>query len=129
MLPGAGPCDGRLIRAHLIPQGRIRWRFRRGAYRLAGETTWTPVSRHVLVPDLGPGGHSKPLDAVLWDERVWVPMCGGPTGIGGHHGQLDYSGKLRIPRELLPPGLEEFAREHGLVWSLDRDYGGGANAR
>lgn len=63
------------------------------------------------------------LDRVLWDERVVVPMCGGATGIGGHHGALDYARTLRIPRELLPHGVEDFAREFGLVWSLDRDYG------
>lgn len=91
---GVGPCDGRLIRAHLIP-------------------------KQVLTREI------KPVcpRAVLWDPRVWVPMCGGPTGIGGHHGRVD-GRQLAIPRRLLPPELEEFAREHGLEWRLDHDYGG-----
>lgn len=58
-----------------------------------------------------------------WDERSWVWGCGGPTGIGGHHGMLDYSRKLRIPRHALPSSLEEFAEAHGLGWYLDRTYG------
>jgi hypothetical protein len=60
---------------------------------------------------------------VLWDARCWVWMCGGPTGVGGHHGMLDYARTLRIPRHVLPPELEEFAVEYGLEWSLERDYG------
>lgn len=58
-----------------------------------------------------------------WDERVWVWGCGGPTGVGGHHGKLDYSRTLRIPRELLPPEVEDFAEEHEIQWWLDREYG------
>jgi hypothetical protein len=58
-----------------------------------------------------------------WDERTWIWGCGGLTGIGGHHGQLDHSRTLRVPREKLPPGLEDFAAEHGLTWWLDREYG------
>lgn len=91
-------CDGELVKAHLIPKQRIR-------------------------RELKAGRSDEQLEALVWDPRVWVPVCGGPTGIGGHHGMLDYSRTVRIPREILPAGLEEFAREHGLSWSLDRDYG------
>lgn len=62
-------------------------------------------------------------NADLWDPRCWVPVCGGPMGNGGHHGMLDHSRTLRIPREALPSSLEEFAAEHGLLWALDREYG------
>jgi hypothetical protein len=96
-LEGAGPCDGALIRAHLIPKQLIDRELRA---RFGG-----------TVPR-----------AVLWDPRVWVPMCGGPTGVGGHHGRVD-GRQLAIPRRLLPPELEEFAREHRLEWRLDHDYG------
>lgn len=82
------PCDGRLIRAHLIPRQVIK--------RAGGD----------------------PLD-----PRSWEWACGGPTGLGGHHGMLDYSRKLRIPRTDLPPELVEFALELGLVPWLDRTYG------
>lgn len=59
----------------------------------------------------------------VWDARSWVWGCGGPTGVGGHHGMLDSSRTLRIPRDRLPAGLEEFAAELGLSWWLDRTYG------
>lgn len=85
-----GPCDGRLVRAHLIKQQTIR-------------------------REVGPEH--------VWDDRVWIPVCGGPTGVGGHHGQLDFSRSLRIPRDALPVMVEEFAAEHGLTWWLEREYG------
>jgi hypothetical protein len=85
---GSGPCDGRLVRAHLIPKQLLK-------------------REHLS----------------QWDPRVWVPCCGGPTGIGGHHGMLDHSRTLKIPRGALPIAVEEFARETGLTWWLDREYG------
>jgi hypothetical protein len=85
---GCGPCDGRLVKAHLIPKQLLR---------------------RERLP--------------LWPDEVWVPMCGGISGIGGHHGQLDHSRKLRIPREALPAPTEAFAAEHNLSWYLDRTYG------
>jgi hypothetical protein len=44
-------------------------------------------------------------------------------GDGGHHGLLDTSRKLKIPRERLPAGVEEMAAELDLAWWLDREYG------
>lgn len=93
-LPDAGPCDGRLVRCHLISQQVLRREVGRG---------WRKVAD---------------------DPRSWVWGCGGPTGVGGHHGRLDYSRSLRIPRELLPPAVEELGAELGLGWWLDRTYGG-----
>jgi hypothetical protein len=58
-----------------------------------------------------------------WDDRVWVWGCGGPMGNAGHHGMLDHSRSLRIRRDQLPRGVEEFAAEVGLSWWLDREYG------
>lgn len=81
------PCDGRLVRCHLVKQQVIQRR-----------------------------GHDP------WDSRAWVWGCGGPQGNGGHHGMLDQSRKLRIPRERLPAAVEEFASELDLVWWLDREY-------
>lgn len=60
--------------------------------------------------------------APQWDDRVWVWACGGPTGIGGHHGMLDSARTLRIPRAAIPGELEVFAVEHGLAHVLDRLY-------
>lgn len=59
----------------------------------------------------------------IWDRRAWVWGCGGPTGIAGHHGLLDSSRTLRLPRSSLPPGLEELAVELELGFYLDRTYG------
>lgn len=59
----------------------------------------------------------------VWDRRAWVWGCGGPTGIAGHHGMLDSSRTLHIPRQFLPAGTEELALELGLLWWLDREYG------
>ena len=92
------PCDGQLIRAHLLPKQKIRQEI--NARRL------TKAEKQEL----------------YWDPRCWVPACGGPTGIGGHHGLLDGL-KLTVPRAALPEGLEEFAAELGLSWWLDRTYG------
>ena len=88
------PCDGELVRVHLIPRQRLR-------KELGLETAYVAVR----------------------DRATWVWACGGPTGIGGHHGALDYSRTLRIPREALPPLLEKFAAQHGLEWWLTREYG------
>jgi hypothetical protein len=85
-----GPCDGHLIRGHLIAKQTIR---------------------------------REAQGADLYDPRCWVPICGGITGIGGHHGMLDYAKTIRIPRDALPPAVEEFAAEYGLVWWLERTYG------
>lgn len=53
----------------------------------------------------------------------WVWGCGGPTGLGGHHGMFDAGRTLRIPRETLPGETELLAVKAGLVWYLDRVYG------
>lgn len=91
-------CDGRLIRAHLIPKGRMRRHFK---YEL--------------------GMDADEIERTIWDSRVWVPMCGGPTGIGGHHGAFDAC-QIRLNHVELPTGVKEFAVEYRLAWSLEADY-------
>ena len=59
----------------------------------------------------------------VWDQRSWVWGCGGHTGAQGHHGQFDFSRTLRLPRAAIPEGVEELARELGIEWWLDREYG------
>jgi hypothetical protein len=104
---GCGQCDGQLVRCHLIPKSWLK-------RELMNRTLLSMAPRKECEAAVKP---------VLWDERIWVLGCGGPTGIGGHHGMLDQSRKLRIAREVLPPELEEFAAEYGLEWWLDREYG------
>lgn len=116
---GLGPCEGVIIRAHLIPAQRIRREFPWGAFKVDGGVAWQRRERDAPLPA---GALFLPVDAIEWDPRVWVPMCGGPTGIGGHHGQFD-GRTLSVARASLPPAVEEFAEQFGLEWSLERDYG------
>ena len=57
------------------------------------------------------------------DSRSWVWGCGGPMGNAGHHGMLDSSRTLRLPRAAMPEATEALATELGLGWYLDRYYG------
>lgn len=82
-----------------------------------------PCSGRLVAAHLIPRQLLKREHIDQMDPRVLVPMCGGVVGIGGHHGQLDHSRTLRIPRDALPPEVEEFAAEHGLLWYLEREYG------
>jgi hypothetical protein len=107
MLPDAGPCDGRLVRCHLIPRQKIRREVLSSAMR-AGEDGF--VRNHEA-------------KAAVADPRCWVWGCGGPMGPGGHHGQFKPDGPRPIARHRLPPALEEFAEEIGLEWWLDWCYG------
>jgi len=43
-------------------------------------------------------------------------------GCRKHHHQFD-NGFIKVTRDEIPRDTEEFAAEHGLEWSLDRDYG------
>ena len=43
-------------------------------------------------------------------------------GNAGHHGMLDASRTLRVPRDRIPAGTEHLAAELGLTWWLDREY-------
>lgn len=87
------PCEGRHVRVHLIPKQLIRRELGKG---------WRTIAD---------------------DPRCWVWACGGAMGPSGHHGMLDYTREIRIPRSALPAGVELFALEHGLTWWLTREYG------
>lgn len=110
------PCDGRLVKAHLIPQNRIAQEFPHGVVIVDGR-------RERAHPIENPEWERVSLQALQADDRSWVWACGGPMGNAGHHGMLDASRTLRIPRDRLPAGLEEFAEELGLAWWLEREYG------
>lgn len=114
-LPGAGPCDGRPVRCHLIPRQEIARAVQAILHekRRAGQIDRGTYDRIV---------NGEVLKACR-DSRSWVWGCGGPMGISGHHGQLDAERTLRVPRYRLPEGLEAFAVELGLGFWLDREYG------
>lgn len=62
-----------------------------------------------------PGLSASDLHLLVWDSRCWVWAC------RFHHAQFD-NYRFRIPRCAVPRETEEYAAEHGLVWSLMRDY-------
>lgn len=91
-------CQGQLIKAHLIP-------------------------RQVLTREM-PGDQAQ---FAIEDGVTWRPACGGLMGVSGHHGLFDSSRRLRLPPEAIPSSLIGFAREHGLLWWLIREYKGSWN--
>lgn len=118
-LPGAGRCDGSLVRCHLIPKQVLKREFPKGAFWVNGQ--WAreyPQPAHTGEVRI----MARSLHALLNDRRVWVWGCGGAMGLSGHHGQVDGL-SLRVSRYSLPQALEEYAEELGLGWWLDRRYG------
>jgi hypothetical protein len=116
----------------------------RSEYRRAGHTVKRPPMMMCFLGLFGRMEHDDPMPRCdgrlvrchlipkalvqkhggdVWDERAWVWGCGGPTGIGGHHGMLDKARTLRLPRQSLPPGVEALAHELELEWWLAREYG------
>jgi hypothetical protein len=117
-----------LIRAHLIPRQLLKRVFPKGVVR-DDEGRWVSVQTWMAAGRADASvREARTLQQLIDDERSWVPCCGGIAGVSGHHGMLDTSRKLRIARAELPPAVEEFAAELGLVWWLDREYGVVADA-
>lgn len=115
-----GPCEGQLVRGHLLSKQRIAKEFPKGALRLEGKLL--PVTRREYPRDRTSGPKLCTLKQLQEDPRCWRPICGGASAVAGHHGQLD-QGKVRLTRRMLPADLEEFAEQTGLLWELDRIYG------
>lgn len=108
------PCEGRLVRCHLIDRQIIRREFESYVRREADRLGKPPgLALHVTQPI---------IEAAVNNWRTWVWGCGGLHGNGGHHGAFD-NWQIDVPREALPPAVEEFAREHELEWWLERRYG------
>lgn len=61
--------------------------------------------------------HVSRSKLILWAPAVWRPAC------HRHHGLLDQSKTLRIPRSAIPAETEAWADDNGLTWWLDREYG------
>ena len=112
----AGPCQGQLVRGHLLPRALLKREYRYGALLENGR--WRPLGRTEGMSTLG----YRSLEELIDDERSWVPMCGGIMGDGAHHGAFDQARKLRIAREDLPAEFIEYANELGLGWFVLRSY-------
>jgi hypothetical protein len=84
-----GGCEGRLVRAHLVPRQAIK--------------------REVVIV----ARRKRAVD----DSRSWRWMCGGPTGIGGHHGAYD---AYQIRLHAWPEDFLQFLREYGIEWMADK---------
>lgn len=66
-------------------------------------------------------------EGALWaimEPETWVWACGGPMGNSGHHGLFDGSRTLRLPPWSIPAETIDFVRDLGLLWWLNREYGG-----
>jgi hypothetical protein len=87
-----GDCQGRLVKAHLVPKGRIAKELRSAG---AGELE---------------------IRDAIWDPRCWRPMCGGSSGLGGHHGQYDAK---QIHLDEWPQDFVEFLVEHEIHWMTE----------
>lgn len=92
-----GGCEGRLVRAHLIPKQSLR--------REIAENFWE-------AGDIRPVARARARLSV-YDGRCWRWMCGGVTGIGGHHGAFDAK-QLRLAE--WPGDFLEFLREYDIEW-------------
>lgn len=86
-------CDGRAVRAHLIPQQLLKR---------------SPAIRAYEVD--------------LFDPRLWRWCCGGLTGCSGHHGMFDMARTLRVPREAFPQETWDLAVRLGVDWWVDREF-------
>jgi hypothetical protein len=92
-LPDAGPCDGRLIKAHLIPRQTLRRELNASPKLIDDPRVWRWCCGGVN----GTGGHHG-----RFDSRGCNP--------------------LRIPRHRLPADFLELTEELGLGWWVDRTY-------
>lgn len=120
-IPGSGPCEGRLVRCHLIPKQLFRQHFPRGAYFHDGQ--WVEAGQAHARLDLPPLATLpyRTRRALQDDPRASVYGCGGMVGLGGHHGAYD-GHKLRVSYSRLPPGARQYARELGLDWWLRKHH-------
>lgn len=90
--PDAGPCDGRLIKAHLVKRQVLRREFDK------------PTAKRLIA-----------------SQDSWVWCCGGAVGLGGHHGRFD-GHRLRIPRHCLPVAFVDMMTAVDMDWYVDRYY-------
>lgn len=129
------------MKAHLVPKQTLKREFPQGAVFVremgADAPSWLPYDPRMsfMIQYDIPGGGFKAVGPVnetaeasgpprrdqkeiVWDPRCWRWMCGGPTGLGGHHGQYDAK-QIRIPPEQVPPDLLAYLAEYDLEWMIE----------
>lgn len=109
-----GECWPRIDRAHWVPKRLIKQAFCYGAM----ENQAGRIVPQARIEEFCMGGepwHEVPVDVVIWDPRVYSPIC------RFHHGQLD-SGAISVSRGFVPVSVKSFCEEHGLLWYFDRAY-------
>ena len=110
--PGAGPCDGRLIRAHIVPRSLLKSSFYYGVVLEDG--AWRKLGRTEDRYDL----EHRSLQDLVDDERSWVPCCGGMVGLAGHHGlsRIAWLCRAKRSRRVLRSSLLSLACRG--IWSV-----------
>jgi hypothetical protein len=106
-----GGCEGRLVKAHLIPKSSIK---RELSARLGRHCVHTPKTcpYGAVCADCG----MAEILAAIWDERCWRWMCGGAVGLSGHHGAYDAK---QIRLDEWPQDFVEFLVEHEIHWMTE----------
>jgi len=116
------PCDGHLVKAHLVERQLIRKEFPYGA-AITPDGNLVPAPRRDLWPtEAGIYVGMVPKRDLMVDPRSYVWACGGAMGNSGHHGAFD-SYQLVVLRQHIPQETEQYCAELGLGWYLDRRYG------
>lgn len=120
------PCDGALVRCHLLQRQWLRQEYPEGAVWLQGRSTalswyvWERELRHVATSEPVERMSLRQLER---DPRLWVKGCGGIAGNGGHHGAFD-GYRLLVPRGKVPWEAVRFIVALGLDarWERDRRF-------
>jgi hypothetical protein len=94
-----GGCEGRLVKAHLVPKSVLKREWQTARYH-------GRLSTEVHIGDM------------IDDCRCWRWMCGGlGYGNSGHHGMYD---QYQIRLHAWPEDFLEFLREHDIEWMADK---------
>jgi hypothetical protein len=124
-LPDAGPCEGRLVKCHLVKQQVLK---REGGsssaissrVRSFGTAEVSPSRGYGLAGAVAVAG--VPVAAAPRDDpRTWVWGCG--LSRAGRSSRPVQAGRAEgIPLSLLPEGFTRLMAELGLWWYVERTF-------
>lgn len=118
------PCEGALVRCHILQRQWLRQEYPEGAVWLPGAPTAVSARDlrrdHVAYDDTA---RFTDLATLENHEALWVWGCGGALGNGGHHGMFD-GYKLAVPRLRVPIEARLLIAHLGLFpkWERDRRF-------